>query len=89
MERWTFLILADPAGEPAQIRILLRSGDDEARWPVAQLAVNGQEVPVDGAEKDYEAPEWKALEILRANGGTEERWQALKNRLRAEAVGSA
>ena len=57
------------------------------RWPRLRSTV--QEVPVDETEKDYEAPEWKALEILRANGGTEERWQALKNRLRAEAVGSA
>jgi hypothetical protein len=89
MERWTFLILADSAGEPDQIRILLRAGDDEGAWPVAQVTVDGREVPVDEAEKDYEAPEWKALEIFRANGGTEERWQGLKNRLRAEAVGSA
>ena len=88
MERWTFLILADPAGEPIQIRVFLRAGDDEARWPVAQIGVGGAEVPVDEAAKDYEAPEWKALEILRANGGTEASWEGLKNRLRSEAVGS-
>ncbi len=88
MERWTFLILADPAGEPIQIRVFLRAGEDEARWPVAQIRVDGSEVPVDAATKDYEAPEWKALEIFRAHGGTEERWSALKNRLRSEAVGS-
>jgi hypothetical protein len=89
MERWTFLILADPAGEPIHIRIFLRAGEDEARWPVAQIGVDGSEVPVDDATKDYEAPEWKAFEIFRANGGSEERWGALKNRLRSEAVGSA
>lgn len=87
MERWTFLILADPEGEPNQIRVYLRAGDDESRWPVVQVTVDGAEVPVDDAAKDYEAPEWKALEIFRANGGTEERWEALKNRLRSDAVG--
>jgi hypothetical protein len=86
MERWTFLILADPSGEPSQIRLYLRAGADESTWPVVQVAVDGTEVPVDEAAKDYEAPEWKALEIFRANGGTEERWEALKNRLRGEAV---
>lgn len=89
MERWTYLILADPTGEPTQIRVFLRAGDDESRWPVAQVAVDGSEVAVDAAEKDYEAPEWKALDILRAHGGTDERWEALKTRLRTEAVGSA
>ncbi len=87
MERWTFLILADAEGEPNQIRVYLRAGDDESRWPVAQVTVDGAEVPVDDAAKDYEAPEWKALEIFRANGGTEERWEALKSRLRSDAVG--
>ena len=89
MERWTFLILADPAGEPSQIRVFLRAGDDEQHWPVAQIGVDGAEVPVDDAAKDYEAPEWKALEIFRAHGGTEGGWETLKNRLRSEAVGSA
>lgn len=88
MERWTFLILADPAGEPIQIRVFLRAGEDQTRWPVAQIGVDGSEVPVDEADKDFEAPEWKALEIFRANGGTEGGWDALKNRLRREAVGS-
>jgi hypothetical protein len=88
MERWTFLILADPAGEPIQIRVFLRAGEDEARWPVAQIGVDGSDVPVDRVVKDYEAQEWKALEIFRANGGTEDRWEAVKNRLRTEAVGT-
>ena len=51
MERWTFLILADPAGEPIQIRVFLRAGEDEARWPVAQIRVDGSEVPVDAADQ--------------------------------------
>lgn len=88
MERWTFLILADPAGQPSQIRVFLRAGDDESRWPVTQITVDGTEVPVDQTPKDYEAPEWKALEILRAHGVTEEGWKALKGRLRASAVDS-
>ena len=36
MERWTFLIIADTGGAPIQIRILLRTGDDEIAWPRAQ-----------------------------------------------------
>jgi hypothetical protein len=89
MERWTFLILADSTGQPSQIRVFLRAGDDVSRWPVTQVTVDGTEVPVDETQKDYEAPEWKALEIFLSHGGTEERWEALKGRLRAAAVASA
>ena len=87
MERWTFLVIADEAGEPAQLRVLLRAGADESAWPRAQVALDGTEVPVDDAPKDYEAPEWKALQLFTSGGGTEAAWEALKDRLRAQAAG--
>jgi hypothetical protein len=89
MERWTFLILSAADGSASQIRLFLRAGEDAAAWPVLQVAVDGSEVPVDEVAKDYEAPEWKALELFREGGGTEERWEALKDRLRAEATDPA
>lgn len=82
MERWTFLILAAPDGSARQIRMLLRSSDDPNVWPTLQVGVDGAEVPVDDVPKDYEAPEWKALQIFTAGGGTEDRWESLKQRLR-------
>lgn len=82
-DRWTFLILAGEDGAPVQMRIFLRAGDDPGRWPVAQIRVDGTAVPVDEVEKDYEAPEWKALEILRTHGGTDADWEAIKRSLRA------
>jgi hypothetical protein len=86
MERWTFLILADDGGEPSQIRMFLRAGDDADAWPSLQVALDGSEVPLDQVQKDYEAPEWKALEIFLAGGASEERWEALKDRLREAAA---
>ncbi|WP_208028083.1 hypothetical protein [Rhabdothermincola sediminis] len=85
MERWTFLILADEQGEAEQIRIFLRRGDDPAAWPCLQVALDGTEVPVDTVQKDYEAPEWKALELFTAGGGSPQRWEELKDKLRAQA----
>ncbi len=87
MERWTFLIIADDGGAPSQIRILLRAGDDEAAWPSAQLALDGTEVGVDQAAHDYEAPEWKAVQILDGGmgGGAEARLQQVKDGLRSRA----
>jgi hypothetical protein len=83
MERWTFLIIADGAGDAAQIRMVLRAGDDPSSWPTLQVAVDGTEVPVDDAEKDYEAPEWRAVELFTAAGGGQARWDELKDHLRA------
>jgi hypothetical protein len=83
MDRWTFLILAGDDGAPVQMRIFLRAGDDPSRWPVVQLRVDGTPVPVDDVAKDYEAPEWKALEIFRNHGGTDADWDAIKRSLRA------
>jgi hypothetical protein len=85
MERWTFLILADERGEPAQIRMFLRAGEDPAAWPVLQVRMDGAEVDVDDVAKDYEAPEWKAKQLFVDAGGTEHGWEGLKARLRQEA----
>jgi len=85
LERWTFLILAAPDGSASQIRMFLRSSDEPADWPVLQVGVDGSEVPVDDVTKDYEAPEWKALQLFTAGGGTEQGWESLKERLRQAA----
>ncbi|MGZ4729449.1 MAG: hypothetical protein ACXWB2_17180 [Acidimicrobiales bacterium] len=87
MERWTFLIIADDGGAPSQIRILLRSGDQEAAWPSAQISLDGSEVAVDQVAHDYEAPEWKAVQVLDAGmgGGAELRMQQIKDGLRSRA----
>jgi hypothetical protein len=86
MERWTFLILADDEGTPSHIRMFLRAGDDESAWPSLQVGLDGTEVPRDDREKDYEAPEWKALELFTAGGGTADGWEALKQRLRDQVT---
>ncbi|MEZ5140986.1 MAG: hypothetical protein R2726_00480 [Acidimicrobiales bacterium] len=86
MERWTFLILADgPGGAPDGIRMILRSGDDEAGWPRLQARLDGTEVPVDDRVHDYEAPEWKAQQLAAEGGMPDGRWEALKNALRDRA----
>jgi hypothetical protein len=87
MERWTFLMIAGPDGATTQIRILLRAGDEPAAWPVAQIAIDGAEVPVDDAVHDYEAPEWKAIAELDAGmgGGGAARIEQVKRGLRARA----
>ncbi len=82
MERWTFIILAGPDGKPTGIRATLRAGDDESRWPTLQVTVDGTEVPVDDQERDYEAPEWKANQIMAAGGCSEARWEEVKEKLR-------
>ncbi len=86
MERWTFLVIPDDAGAAKQIRMTLRSGDDEATWPTIQVGVDGVEVPVDDAEKDFEAPEWRAVQLFTGGGGTEAGWESLKERLRSDAA---
>lgn len=87
MERWTFLIIADDGGAPSQIRIVLRAGEEEVAWPRAQISVDGREVDVDQVGHDYEAPEWKAVQILDAGmgGGAELRMQQIKDELRSRA----
>ena len=46
---------------------------------------HGTEVPVDDAPVDYEAPEWKAVQLLGARGVPASHWEDLKDQLRARA----
>jgi hypothetical protein len=87
LERWTFLIIAGPDGSPVQIRAFLRAGDDASTWPVAQITLDGSETQVDDAAHDYEAPEWKVVQILDpgTGGGGQLRLDAVKDHLRATA----
>lgn len=83
MERWSFLVLAADDGSPKGFRIVLRAGDDEAKWPKLQVDLNGTEMPVDDERHDYEAPEWKAQQIF---DGGESRWESLKDKLRSQVA---
>ncbi len=85
MERWTFLVIADEAGKAHQLRLILRAGDDPSAYPASQVLLNGTKVPVDDVEKDFEAPEWKAIQIFTGGGGSEVLWEELKDELRAMA----
>jgi len=84
MERWTFLIIAGPDGAPVEVRVFLRVGDDEARWPSAQIAMDGRGVAVDATAHDFEAPEWKVAQLLAAAGG-QAVVDRVKDQLRAAA----
>ena len=86
MERWTFLVIPDEGGAAKQIRMTLRTGDDASSWPTLQVGLDGVEVPVDDAEKDFEAPEWRAVQLFTGGGGTESGWESLKERLRSDAA---
>ena len=83
MERWTFNMIAGADGREAQVRMILRVGDDPAAYPTLQVGLDGVEVELDDAPVDYEAPEWKARQLFDAAGGDEERWEDLKDQLRA------
>lgn len=85
MERWTFHMIAGPDGREAQVRVFLRAGDDPARYPRLQVRLDGVQVPLDDAPVDYEAPEWKVVQLFTAGGGTEEQWEQLKSALRGQA----
>jgi hypothetical protein len=85
MERWTFNMIAGADGKESQVRMILRAGDDSAAYPTLQVGVDGVEVPVDDAPVDYEAPEWKALQIFSAGGGSADLWEDLKDKLRSNA----
>jgi hypothetical protein len=76
-------MIAGVDGREAQVRIILRTGDDPGAYPCLQVRLDGYEVPVDASPVDYEAPEWKALQLFTAAGGTQERWEELKSSLRA------
>ncbi|MCU0269033.1 MAG: hypothetical protein MUF83_10325 [Acidimicrobiales bacterium] len=87
MERWWFHMIAGPDGSEQQVRLILRVGEDPSAFPTLQVRLDGTEVPVDDASVDYEAPEWKALQLYTAGSGAgaDQRWEALKDRLRAQA----
>ena len=84
-ERWTYTVLADqPGGTPIELRISLEDRDADKRATI-QVGVSGAQVDVDDKPRDYEAPEWKAKEIL-TEGGVAEidiYLGALKDHLRA------
>lgn len=84
-ERWTYTVLADePGGTPVELRISLEDRDADKRATI-QIGVSGAQVDVDDKPRDYEAPEWKAKEIL-TDGGVSEidtYLGALKDHLRA------
>ena len=83
MERWTFHMIAGADGKEAQVRMILRAGDDPAAYPTLQVGLDGTEVAVDDAAVDYEAPEWKAVQLFTAGGGSQARWDGLKEQLRS------
>jgi hypothetical protein len=82
VERWTYLIIPDDGGDAKQVRIFLRAGDDPAEYPSTQVNLDGTEVPVDDIAHDYEAPEWKAKQILAAGGTSDSRFEDIKDDLR-------
>jgi hypothetical protein len=88
MERWTFLVIAGPDEEPAQIRVLFRDGEDPSGWPGAQVALDGSEVPLDDVAHDYEAPEWQAAQLLdpSSGGAGAARVEQIKDGLRARVA---
>lgn len=88
-EKWTFLIIADePRGTPIQVRVILRDADAPEKTAKLQVSVAGKPVPVDDAEHDYEAPEWKANQILTELSGDDGLLERVKDRLR-EALAEA
>lgn len=85
MERWTFNMIAGEDGKEKQVRMILRAGDDPAAYPTLQVGMDGVEVALDDAAVDYEAPEWKAVQLFTGGGGSQAQWDDLKDRLRAAA----
>lgn len=81
-EKWTYLVIADaPRGNPIQVRVVLRDGAQPERAAKLQVTVDGKPVAVDDAEHDYEAPEWKAEQILTEHSGDAALLQRMKDRL--------
>lgn len=67
-ERWTYTVIADPPGsDPLELRVTLEDRDAAKRATI-QVTVAGAQVDVDDKPRDYEAPEWKAREILTGGG---------------------
>jgi len=88
MERWWFRMIAGPDGKEAEIRVILRTGDDESSYPAVQVRLDGTEVAVDDAAVDYEAPEWKAKQLFAAGGGGGDGdWEDVLDHVRSLATG--
>jgi hypothetical protein len=88
-ERWTYTVIADePGGTPIELRVSLEDRDADRRATI-QVTVAGAQVDVDDKPRDYEAPEWKAKELLAQGGVTETDVYvtALKDHLRAALAG--
>ena len=89
-EKGTFLVIADePRGTPIQIRVILRDADEPERAAKLQVSVEGRPVVVDDAEHDYEAPEWKAAQILTDGSGDAGLLERMKDRLRDALAGAS
>jgi hypothetical protein len=88
-ERWTYTVIADePGGTPIELRVSLEDRDADRRATI-QVTVAGAQVDVDDKPRDYEAPEWKAKELLLQGGvaETDVYITALKDHLRAALTG--
>jgi hypothetical protein len=67
-EKWTFLILSDEAKNPTGIRITLEDRDS-GRQASMQLTHAGEEAELTAEAHDYEAMEWKVIQIIDAGRG--------------------
>lgn len=68
-ERLTYTVISDhPGGTPVELRVTMEDRDTQRRATI-QVTVAGDQVDVDDKPRDYEAPEWKAKQIL-TEGGT-------------------
>jgi hypothetical protein len=84
-ERWTYTVISDePGGTAIELRVSLENRDIDKKATI-QVAVSGDQVDVDDKPRDYEAPEWKATQILDEGGvaDTATYLEALKEHLRA------
>ena len=84
-EQFSYIVLAaEPGGTPTGYRVILRDRTS-GRQAVAQFDTVFAQVPVDDRRRDYEAPEWKAQQLLTDAGLADagEFTESLKNHLRA------
>jgi hypothetical protein len=83
-ERWTYTVISDhQGGTPIELRVSLEDRDADKRATI-QITVAGVQVDVDDKARDYEAPEWKAKQIITDGGvgDTDGYLGALKDHLR-------
>jgi hypothetical protein len=67
-EKWTYLILSDEAKNPTGIRITLEDRET-GRQASMQLTHAGEEAELTAESHDYEAMEWKVMQIIDAGRG--------------------